>query len=127
MSHPHDDDSMAGTGDEFTAIDLGSLGKIHIYDDGDNDAYASVSHSLYRGNGDLRSAIREHRRDEGDQATLEALASASTDATVASSGGDDGYDPTPGPFVCDDCHRTWPADYNETPDADEDTCPGCAD
>lgn len=116
----------SGTGDVFAVIDFGEpVGRFEFRDDGDHDSHAGITHiapdgtSTYFG----RSGW-DLRRDLGDSAIGGELKTAFDP------------DPTPdlpstrynaGPFVCDDCHRTWPGNDNQTPDAPGDTCPDCAE
>lgn len=102
-----------GTGDTLLTIDLGDIGSFEISDDGFTDTdirYDSIP-----------NAIKVARETYSDEWIFEQLADAEIIPGERTSSS---YD-IPGPFICTDCHRTWPSHANETPNADVDTCPDC--
>lgn len=121
---------LKGTGQELGRIEVDGLGAFILADDGDGDLFADMFLELENG-----TRIRfghsslQCRQDLGDEAIMDAIdahnaAAASGDAeTVADGGETTTY--TVGSMVCDDCHRTWPARKDQTPDRGFNTCPDC--
>lgn len=115
-----DDHSEAGTGNELGRVDLGALGELVVYDDGDPDPYVTIR-KPHGAPASLDALLRSKRNDMGDEAFTEALAKLPTPSNKPTTT----TNWRSGPFVCHDCHRTWPSKRNQTPDADADTCPEC--
>lgn len=115
-----------GTGDELARIPLNDDWDIVFKDDGDGDAFTHVLlEDQYNGATSIENGISHLRREMADDGALMEmlgnLGAVEDDAPVA--------EPTTtynvGHFVCDDCHRTFVARKNQTPDGAVDTCPEC--
>lgn len=117
---------MQATADEIARIDLGEVGTLVIKDDGDDDWHINVSAETPDGTtAALSDVLRVRRRQLGDDrfmTELEAIPSPHDSAE-----NDSGRPLTPGPFICDDCSRTWPSKRNQTPHRSDDLCPDCYD
>ena len=109
-----------GTGDEICRIDLGEHGAYVIADDGDTDAY--LAKCVENNDGEqIHPSLRTLRADIGEEAFLDALANGSLIVEEIESSTSF---TTGGPFVCDDCHRTFPSD-DKHEQKGNDVCPDC--
>lgn len=114
-----------GTGDELARIPVDDDWDIVFKDDGDGDSYTKVLlEDQNGGTSGIENGISYLRRKVDDDSAFSEI--------LGSIGGDEPDDsvaePTTynvGNFVCDDCHRTFVARKNQTPNEGHDTCPEC--
>lgn len=113
-----------GTGDVLGKIELDGLGTLYIEDDGHHDP--DVTTRVDTGGDDrtyLATVLSTMREEMGDRKFMETIENVV--AGGPSNGGSTSttnFDLT-GPFVCSDCHRTWPGEY-EQPGG---LCPDCVE
>lgn len=112
-----------GTGDVLGRIELKDIGTMIIRDDGHADPDVSVQFESPDGEETYFSSWLSMTREQmADSEFSELLDDAAAEPSTGGESGDlTNFDLT-GPFVCQDCYRTWPGEYKERGDL----CPDCA-
>lgn len=113
-----------GTGDVLGKIPLSGIGELKILDDGHNDPDVSLRIEPESGGETyFRGLLSDTRHEMGDRQFMELIDNVSIEDSVEEeSTGSTSFDLT-GPFVCSDCHRTWPGEHEQSGGL----CPDCAD
>lgn len=118
-----------GTGEVLGEVEIGEVGTLVFEDDGCQDSdtwiYLDENNDGTRQIGRIRIGAR-HAEDKGDGWFIEQLERAGDSGQSPPSVSSSSFDRAPPTYSCDSCHNTWPRGTNQTPDADEDTCPDCA-
>lgn len=117
------DDSMQGSGDEMGRIELGEHKTVIVKDDGYNDPDISLRNPEGLAVS-VATVLAELRREHGDAVLMDVLDGLTFDENASTTSEPESYQRKTA-FACHDCYRTWPGVKNQTPDADEDTCPEC--